>query len=71
MVNVSYFYDEIDLKNYQVDFKQSLTRAFLDSVKQKQELVLAVHSLVDFITEEIIKNPDTIIEDLKKNINKK
>ena len=27
-------------------------------------------SLVDFITEEIIKNPDTIIEDLKKNINK-
>ena len=47
MVNVSYFYDEIDLKNYQVDFKQSLTRAFLDSVKQKQELVMAVHSLDD------------------------
>lgn len=63
MLNVNYFYDEIDLKNYQVDFKQSLIRAFLDSVKQEQELVLAVHSLddltgpylTDLFTEDVMK----------------
>jgi hypothetical protein len=67
MVNVSYFYDEIDLKNYQVDFKQSLTRAFLDSVKQKQELVLAVHSLDDLTGPYLT---DLFTEDAMKKLKK-
>ena len=67
MVNVSYFYDEINLKNYQVDFKQSLTRAFLDSVKQKQELVLAVHSLDDLTGPYLT---DLFTEDAMKKLKK-
>ena len=67
MVNVSYFYDEIDLKNYQVDFKQSLTRAFLDSVKQEQELVLAVHSLDDLTGPYLT---DLFTEDAMKKLKK-
>lgn len=67
MVNVRYFYDEIDLKNYQVDFKQSLTRAFLDSVKQKQELVLAVHSLDDLTGPYLT---DLFTEDAMKKLKK-
>lgn len=67
MVNVSYFYDEIDLKNYQVDFKQSLTRAFLDSVKQKQELVIAVHSLDDLTGPYLT---DLFTEDAMKKLKK-
>lgn len=67
MVNVSYFYDEINLKNYQVDFKQFLTRAFLDSVKQKQELVLAVHSLDDLTGPYLT---DLFTEDAMKKLKK-
>lgn len=67
MVNVSYFYDEINLKNYQVDFKQSLTRAFLDSVKQEKELVLAVHSLDDLMGSYLT---DLFTEDAMKKLKK-
>lgn len=67
MVNVSYFYDEIDLRNYQVDFKQSLIRAFLDSIKQKQELVLAVHSLDDLTGSYLT---DLFTEDAMKKLKK-
>ena len=67
MLNVNYFYDEIDLKNYQVDFKQSLSRAFLDSVKQEQELVLAVHSLDDLTGPYLT---DLFTEDAMKKLKK-
>ena len=49
MLNVNYFYDEIDLKRQAIDFGKSLSRAFLDSIKKGEELVLAVHSLDDLM----------------------
>ena len=63
MLNVNYFYGEIDLKRQAVDFKQSLKNAFLDSINQGEELVLAVHSLdnltgsylVELFTEDAMK----------------
>jgi hypothetical protein len=63
MLNVNYFYNVIDLKQRHIDFKKSLIRAFLDSINQGEELVLAVHSLdnltgsylVELFTEDAMK----------------
>lgn len=67
MVNVSYFYDEIDLKKYQIDFKKSLIRAFLDSINQGEELVLAVHSLDDLTGSYLV---ELFTEDVMKKLKK-
>ena len=67
MLNVNYFYNVIDLKQRHIDFKKSLIRAFLDSINQGEELVLAVHSLDDLTGSYLV---ELFTEDAMKKLKK-